>query len=192
MPDIDTNNMQSFSSPQEFCAWLEVHHDIAVELWVKIYKVNSGIASINWQESVVEALCWGWIDGVKKSWDDQAYVQRFTPRRAKSQWSQVNCQHVARLIKDGRMQEAGLLKVQAAKADGRWDNAYAPASQMKVPEDFLSALAKSPKALAFFNSLNKANHYAVAYQLTSAKKAETRNRRFDKLLLKMDNQEKLY
>jgi len=192
MPEIDTNAMIAFVSPQDFASWLSAHHDNTPELWMKIYKKGSGIPSINWQEAVIEALCWGWIDGVKKSWDEQAYVQRFTARRAKSQWSQINCEHVRKLMDEGRMHASGLAQVDAAKADGRWDKAYAPASQMKVPEDFLAALAKRPKALAFFQSLNKSNHYAIGYQLTSAKKEETRQRRFDKLLIKMENQERLH
>jgi len=192
MPDIDTSAMRAFESPQAFADWLSAHHDNTPELWLKMYKKGSGVPSINWQEAVIEALCWGWIDGVKKSWDEQAFVQRFTPRRTKSQWSQINCEHVQRLMKEGRMQASGLAQVEAAKADGRWDKAYAPASQMKVPDDFLAALKARPKAFAFFQSLNKANHYAIGYQLSTAKKEETRQRRFEKLLNKMESQERLH
>lgn len=158
-------------------------------MWVKIFKKQSSVTSVTWDEVVIEALCWGWIDGVKKSLDEQAYLQRITPRKARSSWSKRNRAHVERLIDEGRMQEPGLVHVRAAQADGRWENAYA-VSEMTVPEDFLAALEGEPTAKSFFDTLNKANRFVIAYGLISAKKPETRQRRFAKYLTMLANEEK--
>ncbi len=182
MPEPDPTKIKAFASPKELGRWLKVNHDSASELWVKIFKKASGIPSVTWNDVVIETLCWGWIDGIKKSLDDDAYLQRITPRRSRSNWSKRNKEHVERLILDGRMREPGLVQVRAAKADGRWENAYAPASEMKVPADFLAALKRRPKARQFFETLNKSNRYVIAYGLTSAKRPETRQRRFDQFM----------
>lgn len=190
MVEYDSANVESFSSAQELGAWLEVNHASRSELWVKIFKKNTGIASVSWGDVVIEVLCWGWIDGIRKSLGDEAYLQRITPRKARSGWSKRNREHAERLIGEGRMQEPGLAQVRAAKADGRWDNAYLPASEMKVPEDFLAALEHSPKAKEFFETLNKSSRYAISWGLTSAKKPETRQRRFEKFLDMLVRREK--
>jgi uncharacterized protein YdeI (YjbR/CyaY-like superfamily) len=156
---------------------------------VKIFKKKTGIPSVTWDEVVIEILCWGWIDGIKKSFDDQAYLQRITPRRPGSSWSKRNREHVERLIREGRMTEQGLVHVRAAKADGRWENAYR-ASEMKVPADFLAALESKPKAKQFFETLTKSNHRVIAHGLTSAKKPETRQRRFVKFMDMLVSEEK--
>jgi len=189
MPDANPARIMTFTSPNELGQWLKVNHAIESELWVKIFKKKTGIASVTWDDVVIEMLCYGWIDGIKKSLDDQAYLQRVTPRKARSMWSKRNRSHVERLIVQGRMMESGLLHVRAAKADGRWDNAYA-VSEMKVPADFLSALERKPKANQFFNNLTKSSHYVIAYGLTSAKKPETRHRRFIKYIDMLVNNEK--
>jgi uncharacterized protein YdeI (YjbR/CyaY-like superfamily) len=124
-----------------------------------------------------QALCFGWIDGLKKAFDELSWIQRFTPRRAKSGWSKLNTQHVERLIIAGLMTAAGLKVVEAAKADGRWQAAYGSASNAAPPEDFLQALSKSKQAKAFFETLNRTNIYAIVYRLQTAKKPETRERR---------------
>ena len=160
---------------------MQENHASESELLIKIFKKGSGIQSVNWNEVVIESLCWGWIDGIKKSLDDQAYLQRITPRKAKSNWSKRNTEHVERLIIAGRMEKAGLVHVLAAKADGRWENAYS-VSAMKVPADFLAALENMPKAKQFYETLTKSNRYIIAYGLASAKKAETRERRFKKFM----------
>lgn len=183
------SNTKSFLTPESLSVWLKDNYATSSELWVKIFKKNTGIESVTWDEVVIECLCWGWIDGVKKSIDAQAYLQRITPRTARSNWSKRNTKHVERLINEGRMQESGLLHVRAAKSDGRWDNAYV-ISSMEVPEDFLAALANQPIAKQFFGTLNKSNRYVIAYGLTSAKKKETRQRRFSKYMLMLANQEK--
>jgi uncharacterized protein YdeI (YjbR/CyaY-like superfamily) len=192
MPEPDKNRIHAFEDAAAFWTWLAANHASETELWLKIFKKNSGVKTINWEEAVVEALCWGWIDGVKKTFDDQAYLQRFTPRLKGSHWSRRNREHVERLIAEGKMQEAGLVHVRAAQADGRWDAAYAPASEMTIPEDFLAALDTRPQARAFFNTLNRQNLYAIAYRLQTAKKSETRQKRFEKFLVMLENGEKFY
>ncbi len=185
----DASKIMTFKSPKDLSKWLQANHANESELWVKIFKKRSGIPSVTWNEVVIEALCWGWIDGVKKSLDDQAYLQRITPRKIRSNWSKRNTEHVERLIIEGRMEEPGLMHVRAAKADGRWENAYA-VSEMKVPADFLAALENRPKAKQFYETLTKSNRYAIAYGLKSAKKPETRQRRFNKFMDMLIREEK--
>jgi uncharacterized protein YdeI (YjbR/CyaY-like superfamily) len=189
MPVPDPLKIQSFETSQELCQWLKENHATERELWVKIFKKNSRVQSITWNDLVVEVLCWGWIDGVKKSMDDQAYLQRITPRQAKSSWSKRNTAHVERLIGEGRMKEAGLVHVRAAKADGRWENAYV-VSEMDVPADFLAAVERQPEVKQFFQTLNKSSRYVIAHGLTSAKKPETRQRRFEKFIDMLLREEK--
>jgi uncharacterized protein YdeI (YjbR/CyaY-like superfamily) len=192
MPEPDKNRVHAFEDSAAFCRWLEQNHASEPELWLKTFKKGSGQKTITWEEAVVEALCWGWIDGVRKPLDEQAYLQRFTPRRKGSNWSKRNREHVERLIAAGRMQEPGLVHVRAAQADGRWESAYAPPSEMTVPADFLAALETRPKAKAFFNTLNRQNLYALAYRLQTAKKPETRQKRFEAFLEMLEKEEKLY
>jgi len=189
MPEPDPARIMTFASPKDLARWLKENHASESELWVKIFKMKSGIPSVTWDDVVIETLCWGWIDSVKKSIDDQAYLQRVTPRKTRSNWSKRNREHVARLINEGRMTESGLVHVRAAKADGRWENAYA-ASEMKVPADFLAALDSNPKAKRFFETLTRASHYVIAHGLTSAKKPETRQRRFAKFIDMLVSEEK--
>ena len=189
MPEPDLTRILTFASQKDLGGWLKVNHTVECELWVKIFKKKTGVPSVTWDDVVIEALCWGWIDGVKKSIDDQAYLQRVTPRRVRSNWSKRNRKHVERLLNEGRMMESGLVHVRAAKADGRWESAYT-ASEMKVPADFLAILENKPKAKQFFETLTKSSHYVIAYGLTSAKKPETRQRRFAKFLDMLVSEEK--
>ena len=170
---VDQSKVKAFETAQAFSHWLEFNHDKESELWLKIYKKGSGEKSLNWEEAVIEGLCWGWIDGIKKSLDSQAYLQRFTPRRIGSNWSKRNTEHVENLIKKGLMKAPGLKHVQLAKEDGRWEAAYA-VSEMTIPSDFLAALAGNLKAKETFLTLTKANKYTISYGLQSAKKSETR------------------
>lgn len=179
----------TFEEPQQLGQWLENNHGNETELWIKIFKKHSGVLSVTWDDVVVESLCWGWIDGIKKSVDDQAYLQRITPRKSKSNWSKKNRKHVEELIHLGRMQASGLLHVTAAKVDGRWENAYA-VSEMTVPEDFIAALADMPIAKTFYDTLNKSDRCTIAHGLTSAKKADTRARRFTKYIKMLELNEK--
>ncbi len=189
MSKPDAPKTMTFMSPKELSKWLQANHAIESELLIKMFKKGSGIPSVNWNEVVIESLCWGWIDGVKKSLDDQAYLQRITPRKARSNWSKRNTEHVDSLIIEGRMKEPGLVHVRAAKADGRWENAYTT-SKMKVPADFLAALESMPKVKQFYETLTKSNRYAIAYGLESAKKPETRQRRFKKFMDELIHKEK--
>lgn len=181
MPEANPQKTLTFSTASDLADWLNANHAVESELWIKIFKKQSGVLSVTWDDVVVECLCWGWIDGVKKSIDDQAYRQRITPRKARSIWSKRNRDHVERLISEGRMEESGLAHVRAAKADGRWENAYS-VSEMEVPDDFLAALEDELKAKRFFETLNKSNRYVIAYGLLSAKKSETREKRFTKYM----------
>lgn len=190
MPTPDPARIRPFASPQELSQWLKANHAVESELWVKVYKKGVGVPSVSWDQIVIETLCWGWIDGVKKSLDGDTYLQRITPRKARSSWSKKNTEHVERLIVEGRMEEPGLVHVRAAKADGRWANAYAPAREMTVPADFLASLGSRPEAKRFFETLNKSNRYVIAYGLATAKKPETRQRRFEKFLDMLVRREK--
>lgn len=181
MPVVDPLKIMTFTAPDDLAQWLEKNHAIETELWIKIFKKSSKIDSVTWNEVVVEVLCWGWIDGIKKSLDNQAYLQRITPRTKRSIWSKRNTEHVERLLNENRMQEVGLIHVREAKADGRWDNAYT-VSKLEVPSDFLAALEVKPSAKQFYETLNKSSRNTIAYALTSAKKAETRQRRFTKYM----------
>ena len=189
MPEPDPLRIMTFTTPQDIDEWLKVNHATESELWVKIFKKNTGIQSVTWNDVVIEILCWGWIDGVKKSIDDQAYLQRITPRTARSNWSKRNTEHVERLINEDRMKEPGLVHVRAAKADGRWENAYV-VSEIEVPADFIAALEDQPIVKQFFETLNKSSRYVIAYGLTSAKKPETRQRRFTKYMTMLAHEEK--
>lgn len=179
-------SLKPFASTAEFYEWLRLNHNTETELWIKIYKKDSGIQSIDWNGAVKTALCWGWIDGIKKSIDNDCYMQRVTPRRAKSIWSKRNTEHVEALIEQGLMQPAGLAHVTAARADGRWQAAYSISDSKDIPEDFLAAVESNPVSKEFFASLSKSSRNIIAYGLTSAKKAETRQKRFDKFLAMLE------
>ncbi|NVB36653.1 YdeI/OmpD-associated family protein [Pseudenhygromyxa sp. WMMC2535] len=173
---------KAFATPKALETWLRANHSRKQELWVRIYKKASGTPSISWEDCVVACLTWGWIDGVKRSLDEVSYLQRITPRRPKSGWSKKNRAHAERLIAERRMQPAGLLHVEAARADGRWERAYAGSADMELPEDFLRALDAQPAAKAFFATLRRAQIYSIYHQLHGAKRPETRARRMEKIL----------
>jgi uncharacterized protein YdeI (YjbR/CyaY-like superfamily) len=180
----DSRIIISFKSDKELEKWLAKKHQTSDGFWMRIYKKDSGVKSIYYPEAVDSALCFGWIDGQKDKYDSKSWLQKFTPRRKKSVWSKTNTNHVARLIKAGRMKPAGLEVVKSAKADGRWENAYHSSNTAVMPEDFLKALEKNKKAKKFYQGLNRANTYAIWYSLHTAKRPETRARRF-KLILDM-------
>lgn len=167
----------AFKNRAALFVWLAQHHDSETELWVRIYKKASGVESLDWTEMVEAALCWGWIDGLKRSYDDLSYVQRITPRKPKSSWSKKNVEHVARLSKEGLMQPSGLAQVEAAKADGRWEAAYAGQSDMVIDQDFIDALGEGTPARATFDKLTRSQLFIIYHRLHSAKKPETRERR---------------
>ena len=136
----------AFATPEDWAAWLADHHASSTEVWLRIYKKSSGIPSIDWGQAVIEALAWGWIDGVKKSVSETEWAQRFTPRKPGSAWSRTNRSHAEKLIAEGRMRPAGLAHVAVAQANGRWESAYAGSRTAEMPEDFLQALAEGPQA----------------------------------------------
>ena len=171
-----------FKNAKAFESWLKKNHATSNGLWLKIAKRNANESSVTYPEAVEIALCWGWIDGQKKGLDEQHYLQRFTPRRARSIWSKVNVEKVDALIKAGRMQAPGLVQIDAAKADGRWARAYDSARTSEVPEDLLAALEAEPRAKAFFATINAANRYAVLWRIQTAVKAETRAKRIAQLV----------
>ncbi|WP_269629999.1 YdeI/OmpD-associated family protein [Pelomonas sp. BJYL3] len=171
-----------FKNAKAFETWLRKHHASSDGLWLKIAKRGAEAPSVSYAEAVEIALCWGWIDGQKKSLDAQHYLQRFTPRRARSIWSKVNVEKVAALIEAGRMQAPGHAQIEAAKADGRWAKAYDSARTATVPEDLQAALDAKPQARAFFATLNAANRYAVLWRIQTAVKPETRARRIAQLV----------
>jgi len=171
-----------FKNAKAFETWLKKHHATSTGLWLQIAKRGAKEASVTYLEAVEIALCWGWIDGQKKGLDEQYFLQRFTPRRARSVWSKINVDKVAALIEAGRMQAPGLAQVEAAKADGRWARAYDGARTSVVPEDLIAALDAAPKAKAFFATINASNRYAVLWRIQTAVKAETRARRIAQLV----------
>ncbi|MBP9750576.1 MAG: YdeI/OmpD-associated family protein [Candidatus Peribacteraceae bacterium] len=182
----------AFPTPKAMEAWLKKHAASSPGIWLRFFKKDSGEKSVTYLEALDVALCYGWIDGQAKPGDTRSWIQRFTPRRPRSIWSKRNREFVARLTEAGRMTPAGQAAIDAAKADGRWDAAYDSPKNMSVPEDFVLAVQKHKKAAATFATLNKANTYAIAWRLTTAKKPETRQRRFDALLAMLKKGEKLH
>jgi uncharacterized protein YdeI (YjbR/CyaY-like superfamily) len=182
----------SFQTASDFRLWLERNHRESEGIRLRIFKKGSGVTSITYAEALDEALCFGWIDGQKEPNDEASWQQRFTRRRAKSGWSKINTQHAERLVAAKRMKPAGISAVEAAKKDGRWQAAYDSPKTAAVPDDFLAALRKDKRALEFFESLNKANRYAIAYRLQTAKKPETRVKRLHLFVEMMKRGEKLH
>jgi uncharacterized protein YdeI (YjbR/CyaY-like superfamily) len=182
-----------------FCAsradwrdWLEAHHGDADGVWLKIAKKRSGIASVSHAEALDVALCFGWIDAVRHAHDDEYFLQRFTPRRARSKWSQVNRDRAERLIEAGEMHPAGLAEVRRAKADGRWDAAYEPQSRATVPDDLQAALDANRAAAQTFATLTSQNRYAILFRLRDAKRPETRARRLERFVAMLERGETPY
>lgn len=173
----DPKKIKAFEDGAAFEAWLKKNHDKETEVFIRMYKKSTGIRSIDWNEAVDVSLCWGWIDGVRLRGDEESFLQRYTPRRAKSRWSQINRTRVETLSKSGRMTPHGQRHVDAAQADGRWDAAYPPPSKLEVPAELLKALRAEPKALATFQKLNAANRNALAYRLFNLKTAAGRAKR---------------
>jgi uncharacterized protein YdeI (YjbR/CyaY-like superfamily) len=166
---IDPDKIREFATPQDFHDWLSKHHDTADEVWVKIHKKGSGLPSIDWKQAVEVVLCWGWIDGIRKSLDDRSFVQRFTRRSRKSIWSQINKDTLARLVAEGRMTEHGLREVEAAKADGRWERAYASGKDLAIPADLRAAIDANPDAARMFETLSAQNRFALAFRMHNTK-----------------------
>lgn len=181
-----------FTTQEDWRAWLEENHAQALGVWLKHAKKSSGKTSVSYAEAVEEALCYGWIDSQKQVYDNDYFLQKFTPRGPKSVWSKINIAKVETLIKMGKMQPAGLASIDLAKHDGRWEAAYDSPSSNKIPEDFLAELNKNPKAKQFFETLNKSNVYGFCWRIQTAKKPETRKARIEKFIDMLNRGEKLH
>jgi uncharacterized protein YdeI (YjbR/CyaY-like superfamily) len=178
-------NIKSFRDAKAFESWLRANHARETELWLKIHKKGSGLASVTNEQAIDVALCWGWIDGLRKGFDEQSFLQRFSPRKPRSVWSQINRDRVARLIAAKRMTPHGQKHVDAAKKDGRWEAAYAPmrsASESSIPQDLRAAIEANPRALETFRSLNRVNLFALAFRTNNMKTPEGRRRKIASLV----------
>lgn len=182
----------AFQDAAELGKWLASHHQRSSEIWVHIFKAGSGKRPVTWTDCVIEAIRFGWIDGQKLPQDEASFLQRLTPRKPKSNWSAKNRAHAMKLIADGRMTPAGLTHVEAAKADGRWDSAYAGSAGMTIPQDVLDALETMPAARAFFQTLDRKNLYSIYYRLHTAKRPETRAKRLAQILAQLDRGERFH
>ena len=182
----------AFESAEAWEAWLAEHHEQTDGIWLKFAKKGTGIPSVSYAEALDVALSYGWIDGQSRSLDETWYLERFTPRRARSMWSKRNREKAAALIAAGRMQPAGFREIERAKADGRWDAAYDSPATATVPEDLQAALNENPAAAEFFARLDKQNRYAILHRVQTATKPETRARRIAKLVEQLARGEKLY
>jgi uncharacterized protein YdeI (YjbR/CyaY-like superfamily) len=181
-----------FAQPNDWRAWLHEHHASSTGVWLRLAKKASALTSQSYAEALDVALCYGWIDGQKNSYDEDSWLQKFTPRGAKSVWSKINREKVAALTASGQIQPSGLRAVELAKQDGRWDAAYDSQSNATVPEDFQAALDASPQAKSFFATLNSVNRYAILFRIQTAKKAETRLKRIEQFIGMLERNEKLY
>lgn len=190
-PDLDLPT-KLFKDQKAWEAWLARHHDASAGLWLRMARKGAKLRSLTYGEALEAALCYGWIDGQKKSWDEESWMQRFTPRGPRSLWSKINRAKALGLIEQGRMQPAGLAAIERAKANGRWAAAYDSPRTARSPPDFGAALGRHPKAKAFFDALDRRNRFAVLSRIATARKAETRERRIDQLIRMLERKEKLY
>jgi uncharacterized protein YdeI (YjbR/CyaY-like superfamily) len=182
----------SFPTQAAWAEWLEKNHVTSQGVWVKIAKKTTGVRSVSYAEALDAALCYGWIDGQKAKLDDDFWLQRFTPRRTRSKWSKINCTKATALIQNGEMKPAGLLEVERAKSDGRWDAAYEGQSTATVPADLQKELDKNEAAARFFETLSSVNRYAILYRVQDAKRPETRKRRIDKYVQMLNEHRTLH
>src|SRR5688572_22686886 len=188
---VPLGKVRVFKDADAFDAWLGKNHDKQDEIWIKIHKVGSGLASITPKEAIDAALCWGWIDAVRKGLDDKSYLQRYTPRGKKSTWTQINVDNVARLVEEGRMTGHGLAHVEAAKADGRWQRAYR-SKDMKIPDDLQAAIDAEPKAKAMLEKLSAQNRFALAFRTHNMKTEAGRKKKIAGLVAMLKRGETIY
>jgi uncharacterized protein YdeI (YjbR/CyaY-like superfamily) len=188
---INPDKVRPFKDADSFYKWLGKHHDKEDEIWIKIHKVGSGLKSITPKEAIDVVLCWGWIDGLRKGFDDKSFLQRYTPRTRKSIWSQINVDNVARLIKEGLMTDHGLKQVDTAKADGRWARAY-NSRDMKVPDDLQAAIDAEPKAKAMLAKLSAQNRFALAFRTQNMKTEAGRKKKIEAFVAMLKRGETIY
>src|SRR5882757_668168 len=177
--------IKSFKTEAAFESWLSAHHARETEIWLKVHKKSSGLASVTCAQALDVVLCWGWIDGIRKAFDERSFLQRYTPRQARSIWSQINRDHVARLTAAGRMTPHGQRQVDAAKSDGRWDAAYAPmrsASHATIPDDLRAAIDANPRARKTFRTLNRPNLFALTFRTNHMKTPAGRAKKISTLV----------
>lgn len=189
---VDPSKVITCKDGDSFYQWLAEHHASADEVWIKIYKVGSGIPSITPKEAIDSALCWGWIDAIRKSLDENSYLQRYTPRGRKSTWSQINVENVARLTKEKRMTPHGLRHVEAAKADGRWARAYKSGKDMEIPPDLLAAIQAEPEAQKTLDRCNAQNRFALAFRLHNMKTEAGRKKKIAAFVEMLKRGETIY
>ena len=174
---VDPAKVKTFEDATAFYRWLSVHHHKEDEVWIRLYKVGSGLPSITPKDAIDVCLCWGWIDAVRKRFDDESYLQRYTRRRKGSIWSQNNVDNVTRLIAEGRMTEHGLKEVEAAKADGRWSRAYRNGKNMMIPDDLQAAIDAEPEAKRMLSTLSAQNRFALAFRVHNTKTEAARKKK---------------
>jgi len=189
---VNPDKVREFKDAASFYRWLGRHHDKESELWIKIHKLDSGLPSITPKEAIDVVLCWGWIDAVRKGFDDKSYLQRYTPRGKRSIWSQINVDNVARLITESRMTEHGLKHVEAAKADGRWDRAYKSGKKMRIPDDLQAAIDAVPKAKAMLENLSEQNRFALAFRVHNMKTEAGRKKKIETFVEMLKRGETIY
>ena len=189
---VNPENVCEFADEQSFYDWLARHHDKEDEVWIKIHKLSSGLASITPKQAIDVVLCWGWIDGLRKGLDEKSYLQRYTRRRGKSVWSKINVGNVARLIQEGRMTAHGLKEVEAAKVDGRWDRAYASGKEMRIPDDLQAAIDAEPQARKMLSTLNAQNRFALAFRVHHMKTAAGRQKKIEAFVDMLKRGETIY
>lgn len=189
---VDPARTREFSDAASFAKWLEQHHDSADEVWVRIFKVRSGLPSITPKEAIDICLCWGWIDAVRKGLDQTSYLQRYTPRGRKSIWSKVNVGNVERLIAEGRMTPHGMAHVDAAKADGRWDRAYGGSKDLVLPAELVAAIEAEPAAKAMLDKLSAQNRFALAFRIHNLKTEAGRKKKIAEFVAMLARGETIY
>lgn len=189
---VDPAKVREFADAGSFHAWLRDHHDSESEVWIKIHKVGSGLASITAKQAIDVVLCWGWIDAVRKGLDERSFLQRYTPRGRKSIWSRINVDNVARLVAEGRMTEHGLKQVEAAKADGRWDRAYESGKDLKIPADLQAAIETEPEALQMLATLSAQNRFALAFRMHNTKTEAGRKKKIEAFVAMLKRGETIY
>jgi uncharacterized protein YdeI (YjbR/CyaY-like superfamily) len=188
---VRPDKIREFESEAAFETWLQANHDREDEVWIKIHKKGSGLKSVTNIEAIDVVLCWGWIDGIRKSFDDESFLQRYTPRGRKSIWSQINVDNVARLVKEGRMTEHGLRQADAARADGRWARAY-NSKDMKFPGDLQAAIDAEPKAKAMLAKLSAQNRFALAFRTHNMKTEAGRKKKIETFVVMLKRGETVH
>jgi uncharacterized protein YdeI (YjbR/CyaY-like superfamily) len=190
--NVDMSRVHEFVDSAAFERWLEQHHASEPEVWIKLHKVGSGLPSITAKAAIDVALCWGWIDAIRKTFDERSFLQRYTPRGRRSVWSQINVDNVARLIAAGRMTAHGLAHVEAAKADGRWARAYAAGSAFAIPADLQAAIDADPAACAMLATLSAQNRFALAFRVHHMKTDAGRRRKIEGFVAMLRRGETIY